>query len=51
LQDLSARQAGNPDDAFWQYDSPRRAGWFLRKWCVLAVGGKLFARLNVVVTP
>jgi len=24
-------------DAFWQYESPRWAGWFLKKWCTRAM--------------
>jgi transposase len=28
-------------DAFWQYDTPRWAGWFLKKWCIRAMRSKL----------
>ncbi len=28
-------------DAFWQYDSPRWASWFLRKWCTRAMRSRL----------
>ena len=28
-------------DAFWQYDSPRWAGWFLKKWCARAMRSRL----------
>ena len=28
-------------DAFWQYDTPRWAGWFLKKWCTRAMRSKL----------
>jgi len=28
-------------DAFWQYDSPRWASWFLRKWCARAMRSRL----------
>ena len=28
-------------DAFWQYDSPRWAKWYLRKWCARAMQSRL----------
>ncbi len=28
-------------DAFWQYDSPRWAGWYIRKWCARAMRSQL----------
>lgn len=28
-------------DAFWQYESPRWAGWFLKKWCARAMRSRL----------
>ena len=28
-------------DAFWHYDSPRWAGWFLKKWCARAMRSRL----------
>jgi transposase len=28
-------------DAFWQYESPRWAGWFLNKWYTRAMCSKL----------
>jgi len=28
-------------DAFWQYNSPQWASWFLRKWCTRAMRSKL----------
>ncbi|MFN5638301.1 MAG: ISL3 family transposase [Akkermansiaceae bacterium] len=28
-------------DAFWQYDSPRWARWYLRKWCARAMRSRL----------
>jgi transposase len=41
LKSIRALALKESFDAFWQYDSPRWAGWFLKKWCTVAMRSKL----------
>jgi transposase len=41
LKSIRALTLKKSFDAFWQYDSPRWAGWFLKKWCTRAMRSKL----------
>ena len=41
LKSMRALALKESFDAFWQYESPRWAGWFLKKWCTRAMRSKL----------
>ena len=41
LKSIRALALKESFDAFWQYDSPHWAGWFLKKWCTSAMRSKL----------
>jgi len=41
LKSMRALALKESFDAFWQYESPRWAGWFLKKWCTRTMRSKL----------
>ena len=41
LRSIRALALKESFDAYWQYESPRWAGWFLKKWCTRAMRSKL----------